>query len=222
MINQMMSPRAGCGGLRRIAMTRAFADLGPRCIAPANMSRRPLPFNGKLNRSVVLVGLMGAGKSTVGRRLARRLGLPFVDSDAEIEDAAGLSAGEVFKRFGERDFRDGERRVVARLAEGPVRVIATGGGAFVNDNTRALLNEKCITVWLDAPVDLLTERTARRPETRPMLTDATRAETLARLIEERRPAYAQAHIRVASEAGAHGEVVERIVAAIDRYLGDKT
>ena len=93
------------------------------------MSRRPPPFDGKLDRSIVLVGLMGAGKSTVGRRLARRLGLPFVDSDTEIEDAAGLSTGEVFQRFGERDFRDGERRVVARLAEGPVRVIATGGGA---------------------------------------------------------------------------------------------
>jgi shikimate kinase len=185
------------------------------------MSRRSLPFNGKLDRPVVLVGLMGAGKSTVGRRLARRLGIPFVDSDSEIEDAAGLSAGEVFQRFGERDFRDGERRVVARLASGPVRVIATGGGAFINPVTRSLLNEKCITVWLDAPVDLLAERTARRPETRPMLRDGSRAETLARLINERRPAYAEAHIRVTSEDGAHHEVVERIVAAIDRFLQEK-
>ena len=96
------------------------------------MSRRPLPFDGRLNRPVVLVGLMGAGKSTIGRRLARRLGLPFVDSDSEIEDAAGLSAGEVFQRFGERDFRDGERRVVSRLFHGPLRGIATGGGAFVH------------------------------------------------------------------------------------------
>lgn len=185
------------------------------------MSRRPLPFDGKLDRSIVLVGLMGAGKSTVGRRLARTLGLPFVDSDSEIEDAAGLTAGEVFKRFGERDFRDGERRIVARLANGPVRVIATGGGAFVNEGTRALLNEKCITVWLDAPVDLLTERTARRPETRPMLVDATRAETLARLIEERRPAYAEAHIRVTSDGVAHHQVVGRIIAAIARHLEEQ-
>ena len=96
------------------------------------MARRPLPFDGKLDKPVVLVGLMGAGKSTVGRRLARALGLPFVDSDSEIADAAGLTAGEVFQRFGEREFRDGERRVVARLAEGPIRVIATGGGAFVD------------------------------------------------------------------------------------------
>lgn len=184
------------------------------------MTRRSLPFNGKLDRPVVLVGLMGAGKSTVGRRLARALGLPFVDSDSEIEDASGLSAGEVFKRFGEHDFRDGERRVVARLATGPVRVIATGGGAFVDPTTRALLNERCITVWLDAPVELLTERTARRPETRPMLVDASRQETLARLIEERRPAYAQAHLRIVSQGGSHGQVVEKIVAALRDHLKD--
>nr|WP_314443988.1 shikimate kinase [uncultured Sphingomonas sp.] len=186
------------------------------------MSRRPLPLNGKLDRPIVLVGLMGAGKSTVGRRLARRLGLSFVDSDSEIEDAAGLSTSEVFKRFGERDFRDGERRVVARLAQGPVRVIATGGGAFVNDGTRALLNDKCITIWLDAPVHLLTERTARRPETRPMLADGSRAETLARLDQERRPAYAQAHLRIVSDGSAHGDVVERIVAALHRHLEEKS
>lgn len=182
------------------------------------MSRRSLPFGGKLDRSVVLVGLMGAGKSTVGRRLARRLGLPFVDSDSEIEDAAGLSAGEVFQRFGERDFRDGERRVVARLASGPVRVIATGGGAFVNPDTRALLNDRCITIWLDAPVDLLAERTARRPGTRPMLQDGDRTETLARLDGERRPAYAEAHIHIPSRGGSHGQVVEAIVSALAHHL----
>ncbi|WP_300975039.1 shikimate kinase [Sphingomonas sp. LHG3406-1] len=185
------------------------------------MARRPLPFDGKLDRPLVLVGLMGAGKSTVGRRLARRLGLPFVDSDSEIEDAAGLSAGEVFRRFGERDFRDGERRVVARLAGGPVRVIATGGGAFVDPATRRLLNDKCITIWLDASVDLLAERTARRPETRPMLANGSRAETLARLIDERRPSYAEAHIRIMSEGGAHHEVVEKIVAALERHLQEQ-
>src|SRR5947199_3372682 len=122
----------------------------------------------RLDRPVVLVGLMGVGKSTVGRRLARRLGLSFVDTDAEIEDAAGYSAAEIFERFGERDFRDGERRLVARLIEGEIRVIATGGGAFVDPNTRRLLNERAITVWLDAPVDILAERTARR-DTRPLL-----------------------------------------------------
>src|SRR6476661_10631689 len=116
----------------------------------------------RLDRPIVLVGLMGVGKSTVGRRLARRLGLSFVDSDAAIEDAAGLSPAEVFERYGEHDFRDGERRLVARLIEGDIRVIATGGGAFVDARTRKLLNECAITVWLDAPVDILTERTARR------------------------------------------------------------
>ena len=111
---------------------------------------------------------MGAGKSTVGRRLAKRLGLPFVDTDSAIEDAAGFSAAEVFERFGEANFRDGERRLVARLIDGEMRVIATGGGAFVDPRTRELLNERAITVWLDAPVDVLAERTARR-DTRPLL-----------------------------------------------------
>lgn len=172
----------------------------------------------RLDRPIVLVGLMGAGKSTVGRRLARRLGLPFVDSDAAIEDAAGLPAGEIFERFGEADFRDGERRLVARLIEGPVRVIATGGGAYVNEQTRKLLNERAITVWLDAPVDLLAERTARRPDTRPMLKDGDRAAILGKLIEERRPSYAEAHIRIPSTSGGHAAVVEAIIAALQQHL----
>ncbi|MEO5972981.1 MAG: shikimate kinase [Sphingomicrobium sp.] len=172
----------------------------------------------RLDRPVVLVGLMGAGKSTVGRRLAKRLGLPFVDSDVAIEDAAGFSAAEVFERFGEEDFRDGERRLVARLVEGEVRVIATGGGAFVDPRTRELLNERAITVWLDAPVEVLADRTGRR-DTRPLLRTGDRAETLKRLSDERRPTYAEAHIHVKSGEGAHGDVVEAIVAALDTYLG---
>ena len=139
----------------------------------------------RLDRPVVLVGLMGVGKSTVGRRLARRLGLPFIDSDAEIEDAAGLSPAEVFERYGENDFRDGERRLVARLMEGDVRVIATGGGAFVDQRTRELLNSRAITVWLDAPVDILAERTARR-DTRAQLRNGDPKGTLERLAKERR------------------------------------
>src|SRR5919112_2850558 len=122
----------------------------------------------RLDRPVVLVGLMGVGKSTVGRRLARRLGLAFIDSDAAIEDAAGYTPAEVFERYGEQDFRDGERRLVARLVDGEVRVIATGGGAFVDARTRELLNDRAITVWLDAPVEVLAERTGRR-NTRPLL-----------------------------------------------------
>src|SRR6476661_3532263 len=149
----------------------------------------------RLNRPIVLVGLMGVGKSTVGRRLAKRLGLSFVDSDAEIEDASGYSAAEVFERYGESDFRDGERRLVARLIEGDIRVIATGGGAYVDPRTRKLLNERAITVWLDAPVDILAERTSRR-DTRAQLRNSNPKEVPERLSKERRPSYAEAHIHV--------------------------
>jgi shikimate kinase len=171
----------------------------------------------RLGRPVVLVGLMGVGKSTVERRLAKRLGLPFVDSDAEIEDAAGYSAAEVFERFGERDFRDGERRLVARLIKGDIRVIATGGGAYVDLSTRKLLNERAITVWLDAPVDILAERTSRR-DTRAQLRNGDPKATLERLSQERRPSYEEAHIHVKSGDGAHKDVVDSIVAALEDYL----
>ncbi len=171
----------------------------------------------RLDRPIVLVGLMGAGKSTVGRRLAKRLGLPFVDSDDAIEDAAGFSAAEVFERYGEADFRDGERRLVARLMDGDVRVIATGGGAYVDPRTRQLLNERSITIWLDAPVDILADRTGRR-DTRPLLRNGDRKGTLERLAEQRGPAYAEAHIRVLSGQGAHKDVVDSIVKALEDYV----
>lgn len=162
---------------------------------------------------------MGVGKSTIGRRLAKRLGLPFVDSDTAIEDAAGgASAAEVFERFGEDDFRDGERRLVARLIEGDVRVIATGGGAYVDPSTRKLLNERAITIWLDAPVAVLAERTGRR-DTRPQLRGGDRAATLQRLAEERQQSYAEAHIHIASGGGGgHGDVVDAILAKLDQWL----
>jgi shikimate kinase len=172
----------------------------------------------RLDRPIVLVGLMGVGKSTVGRRLARRLGLSFVDSDAAIEDAAGLSPAEVFERYGEQDFRDGERRLVARLVdEGDVRVIATGGGAYIDPRTRELLNARAITIWLDAPVDILAERTSRR-DTRAQLRSGDRKAKLERLSNERRESYKQAHIHVKSGAGAHRDVVEAILKALDKYL----
>ena len=174
----------------------------------------------RLDRPVVLVGLMGVGKSTVGRRLAKRLGLPFVDSDTAIADASGYSAAEMFERYGEGDFRDGERRLVARLVEGEVRVIATGGGAYVDPRTRQLLNERAITVWLDAPVDVLAERTARR-DTRPLLRTPNPKQTLDRLAEQRRPSYEEAHIHVKSGAGAHKDVVDAIIHALDKHLRDK-
>ena len=171
----------------------------------------------RLDRPVVLVGLMGVGKSTVGRRLARRLGLPFVDSDSEIEETVGLPWGELFERYGEEDYRDGERRLVARLVDGQVRVIATGGGVFVDPRTRSLLNERTITVWLDAPVDVLAERTARR-DTRPLLKNGDPKDTLERLAQSERQAYSEAHIHVKSGNGAHREVVEDIVRAIEEHL----
>ena len=174
----------------------------------------------RLDRPVVLVGLMGVGKSTVGRRLARRLDLPFVDSDSEIEEAVGLPWGELFERYGEADYRDGERRVVARLVDGEVRVIATGGGVFVDPRTRQLLKDQTITVWLDAPIAVLAERTARR-DTRPLLKNGDRKGTLERLASLERQAYAEAHIHVKSGSGAHREVVEEIVEALEAYL-DKT
>jgi shikimate kinase len=171
----------------------------------------------RLDRPVVLVGLMGVGKSTVGRRLARRLGLSFVDSDAAIEDAAGYSPAEMFERYGEADFRDGERRLVARLVDGEVRVIATGGGAFVDERTRQLLNERAITIWLDAPVDILAERTSRR-DTRAQLRNGDPKATLEKLSNERRPSYEEAHIHVKSGDGAHRDVVEAIVKALEQHL----
>ena len=190
----------------------AFAERVSRCIAP-----RVIEIGKRLDRPIVLVGLMGVGKSTVGRRLARRLGLSFIDSDAAIEDAVGLSPAEVFERYGEHDFRDGERRLVARLIEGDVRVIATGGGAYVDPRTRELLNERAITVWLDAPVDILAERTSRR-DTRAQLRNGDPKETLERLANERRTSYEQAHVHVKSGGGAHRDVVEAIVRGIADYL----
>ena len=160
---------------------------------------------------------MGVGKSTVGRRLAKRLGLAFIGSDSAIEDASGYSADEIFERFGEQDFRDGERRLVARLVSGEVRVIATGGGAYIDPRTRELLNRHSITVWLDAPVEILAERTARR-DTRPLLRTDNPKGTLERLSDERRPSYAEAHLHVRSGDGAHRDVVDSIIAALEDYL----
>jgi shikimate kinase len=171
----------------------------------------------RLDRPIVLVGLMGVGKSTVGRRLAKRLGLPFIDSDSAIEDAAGYSPAEIFERYGEQDFRDGERRLVARLVDGEIRVIATGGGAYVDPRTREMLNDRTITVWLDAPVDILADRTSRR-DTRAQLRQGDPKATLERLSTERRPSYEQAHIHVKSGAGAHRDVVDAIVEALEDHL----
>ena len=167
----------------------------------------------ELDRAVVLVGLMGVGKSTVGRRLAGRLGLPFVDADTEIESAAGMTIAEIFDRYGEAHFRDGERRVIARLIDGTPKVIATGGGAFINDETRALILDRAIAVWLDADIDTLVERTSRRNH-RPLLRDRDPREVLVELAAKRNPIYAQAPIHVESRPAPHDATVKAILAAL--------
>ncbi len=165
-------------------------------------------------RTIVLVGLMGAGKTTVGRRLARRLGLEFADSDFEIEKAAQMTVGDIFSSYGEDYFRDGERRVISRLMDGPPRVLATGGGAFINEETRSLMKEKSITIWLDASLDVLLERTSRR-DTRPLLKDGDPKSILKQLLEERGPIYAQADIKIQSSDGPHDMVVNSIIQTLE-------
>jgi shikimate kinase len=171
----------------------------------------------RIDRPVVLVGLMGAGKSTVGKKLAALLKTDFVDADEEIEQAAAMSVGGIFERFGEPYFRDGERRVIARLMDERHGVIATGGGAFVNPETRALILERGIAVWLDAALETLVERTARRGN-RPLLRTGNPAETLARLKAEREPLYAEAPIKITSDGTPHLDTARRIVEGIARWL----
>ena len=166
-------------------------------------------------RPIVLVGLMGVGKSTVGRRLAQRLRLPFVDADEEIEAAAKMSVAEIFERFGEPYFRDGERRVIARLMDGSPKVIATGGGAFMNDATRSLILGTATAVWLDADAAVLAERVKRR-DTRPLLRDRNPHEVLSELARVRNPVYALAPIHVASHKAPHENTVAAILRAIGR------
>ncbi|MCI0430580.1 MAG: shikimate kinase [Rhodospirillales bacterium] len=168
-------------------------------------------------KSIVLVGLMGAGKSCVGRRLAVALGLPFKDADKEIEEAAGCTIPELFSRYGESAFRDGERRVIHRLLEGPLQVLATGGGAFMDPRTRAEIREKAISVWLRADLDLLVRRTARR-NNRPLLDVADPQAKLAELIAERYPVYAEANVIVDSDDSPPETTVERVIAALRQFL----
>ena len=167
-------------------------------------------------RTVVLVGLMGAGKTNIGRRLAQKLNLPFVDADAEIEAAAGESIEEIFEKRGESVFREGERRVIARLLANPVHVLATGGGAYMDPDTRALIREHAISIWLRAELDLLVARVSRRSN-RPLLKQDPRA-TLARLIEQRYPVYAQADVTVETVDGPPEATLERVLAALADFL----
>jgi len=164
-------------------------------------------------RIIVLVGLMGAGKTSVGRRLAAALDLPFKDGDDEIEAAAGLTIPEIFSLYGEERFRDGERRVMQRLLTGDPCVLATGGGAFMDPRTRALILERCIAVWLDADISTLADRVGRR-DNRPLLSGKNPVEVLEKLAAVRNPVYALAHLRIRSQALPHERTVEQIVAAL--------
>lgn len=184
----------------------------PGGAATTGAKRRPA-------RSVVLIGLMGAGKSSVGKRLASALGVPFNDSDAEVEAAADRTIAEIFRDHGEAHFRSGERRVIGRLLDGRPRVLATGGGAFMNAETRALIVDKGISVWLRADLDTLHARTAGRSH-RPLLNTGDPRATLARLMEERYPVYAEADVTVDSVAGqAHEQMVARILTALEDIPG---
>ena len=170
-----------------------------------------------LERSIVLVGLMGSGKSAIGRRLAARIGMEFIDADSEIEEAAGLSINDIFEVHGEQAFRDGERRVIARLLSESPRVLATGGGAFMDLGTRACVKQKAISIWLRAEFDVLLRRVSRR-DNRPLLKVANKEEVLRELIEERYPIYGEADITVQSQDGPHEETVGEVIAALEQFM----
>jgi shikimate kinase len=170
------------------------------------------------HRSVVLIGMMGVGKSSIGRRLAARLAIPFVDADTEIEKAADMSISDIFARNGEAYFRSGEARVIARLLESGPQVLATGGGAFMNGGTRAAIKAKGVSIWLSAAYEVLLRRISKRKNERPMLHTDNPDETLRHLLEVREPTYALADLTVQSREGPHDAIVAEIVTALATYL----
>lgn len=178
----------------------------------------PAPLRRK---TIALVGLMGVGKSSIGRRLAHALDMPFHDADTEIEKAAGCSISEIFNRLGEPAFREGERRVITRLIDEAPHVLATGGGAFMNADTRELLKARTISVWLQADIEVLVRRVSRK-DTRPLLVGQDPAEVLTRLAAERYPAYAEADLHIETGDAAHQVAVEAILAALTRHLQAET
>ncbi len=170
------------------------------------------------DRSIVLIGMMGVGKSSIGRRLGSRLGVPFVDADTEIERAAGMSIADIFARHGEAAFRSGEARVIARLLNGGPQVLATGGGAVMNEATRALIKERGVSIWLSAELDLLMRRISKRKAERPMLQTDDPAGSLRELMATREPIYAQADITVQSRDVPHDAIVTEIIEALAAFL----
>jgi shikimate kinase len=172
-------------------------------------------------RTIALVGLMGVGKSTVGRRLAKRLNLPFADGDVEIEAAAAMTVSDIFAQLGEQAFRAGEQRVMKRLLEGPRMVLATGGGAILNPETRAVLKARAVTVWMRADLETVAQRVQRR-DTRPLLRGRDPLEALKAMAEVRYPVYATADVTVDVATGAHGQAVDAIIAALEAYMAGET
>lgn len=177
---------------------------------------------GAVQRTVVLVGLMGAGKTSIGRRLATRLGVPFIDADAEIEAAAGESIPDIFARHGEQAFRDGERRVIARLLERPPHVLATGGGAFMDAETRERIAATGTSVWLRAALDTLVRRLEKSRVQRPLLASGDLKEKVTKLMDERYPVYALADIVVETGEGPHEPVVDAILSALGTHKAPGT
>jgi shikimate kinase len=191
--------------------------MGPSIISQRALPLEPFIAKALDRRSLVLVGMMGSGKSSIGRRLALRLGIPFVDADTEIEQAAGMTIPDIFSVRGEAEFRAGEARVIARLLEGGPQVLSTGGGAFMNANTRAAIAAKGISVWLNAEFDVLMKRIRRRHD-RPLLKTDDPAATLRKLMAERYPIYALADLTVESRDVSHDKIVDEIVSALARRL----
>jgi shikimate kinase len=196
-------------------MTDDPAPSRPELQAPGSQDLAPRAA--LRHRTIVLVGLMGVGKSSVGRRLATALDLPFRDADNEVEAAAGRSIPEIFAEMGEPAFRDGERRVIARLLDEPPHVLATGGGAFVNAETRALIKSKAVAVWLKADLELLARRVGRK-EGRPLLKGRDPMDVLREHAALRYPAYGEAHLTVETGDTAHGVAVEAVIQALRGYL----
>jgi shikimate kinase len=194
------------------------SDVSERADAAAELRRQAAGI--VPDRTVALVGLMGAGKTTVGRRLAAALALPFTDADDAITLAAGRSIPDIFDEHGECEFRRGERNVISRLLAGPVHVLATGGGAFIDPHTRTLMKERAISIWLKAPLDVLMKRVTRRDH-RPLLKEDDPAAVMQRLIDERYPIYAEADLTIETGAGPHNTAVSAILDALRERLSAK-
>ncbi len=197
-------------------------DSGEEKEGTPSAAPRPAMTNSRLNgwrptRPIVLVGMMGVGKTTIGRRLAPRLGLPFVDADEEIEKAAGMSVADLFSAHGEESFRRGEAQVIERLLSEEPIVLATGGGAMKNDATREMIKTHALSIWLQADVDVIVSRATRRP-TRPLLKNGDPHEIITRLLKERTPFYANADIKVEANIGPHSSTVDAVLSAIADHI----